>query len=203
MAIKAIIFDLGEVVFHCSFDRTFEYWAMLTGESADAIKQRFVFGELFVAFERNDIPPDVFRQDVARQLGCDISEKDFTTGWNAIYMDAVPGIDRLLGNLRQQYKLVALTNTNSVHATVWPGKYADLLVHFDKIFSSHEMRKRKPGEAAFNMVLDYLQLPAGEVLFLDDKEEYLTGAQHIGIETIQVTSFAQMVSDMELKGVEV
>lgn len=203
MAIKAIIFDLGEVVFNCSFDRTFEYWATLTGEGADAIKARFVFGDLFEAFERNDIPPDVFRQDVARQLGCDISEKDFTMGWNAIYMDAVPGIGKLLDKLRRQYKLVALTNTNSVHATVWPDKYAGILVHFDKIFSSPEMRMRKPEEAAFSMVLDYLQLPAGEVLFLDDKEEYLAGAQQLGIETIQVTSFTQMVSDMEMKGVRV
>ncbi len=203
MAIQAIIFDLGEVVFNCSFDRTFEYWATLTGENADALKQRFVFGDLFEAFERNDISPDEFRQDAARQLGCDISEEDFAKGWNAIYMDAVPGIDNLLNKLRQQYKLVALTNTNSVHATVWTGRYAELFVHFDKIFSSHEMRVRKPEAAAFRMVLDYLQLPAGEVLFLDDKEEYLAGAQRLGIETIQVTSFGQMVSDMEMKGVGV
>ena len=58
------------------------------------------------------------------------------------------------------------------------------------------MGARKPDAEAFQMVLDYLQIKPEEVLFLVDKLENILGAQALGIHTIHVKTYQQMVNDL-------
>lgn len=120
-----------------------------------------------------------------------------------MYLDAYPGINQLLAGLQHNYQLVALTNTNSIHNNVWPSKYADTLQYFEKVFSSHELKERKPAAAVYQAVLDYLRVKPSQTIFLDDSIENINGAGQLGIKTILVTSYAQMVADLQANGVVV
>lgn len=198
---KALVFDLGKVVFDLSFDRVFQSWATSSGKPADAIKKRFRFDILFRQSERNEISPEYFRKALLQKMGIQLSDAEFDAGWCDLYLDAYPGIDELLDNLKQQYRLVALTNTNEIHEPVWRTRYADTLTRFEKIFTSHEMGTRKPEVLSYRLVLEYLGCEPGEVLFLDDNEENTGGAEDLGIDTILVSSFEQMKDELRQKGV--
>lgn len=201
MTITALVFDLGGVVFDFSFDKTFDAWAAMTGRTADDFKTRFEFSGSFEKFERNDISQQQFIEDISQQLNYDFDESTFEKGWNSIYMNTFGGIDNLLATLKENYRLVALTNTNIIHSKEWKRKYKDTLQHFEKVFSSHEIRTRKPETKAFQTVLDYLDLPAQRTIFLDDNEEYVMKAKQLGINAVWVTSYNQMIEGLKKLGI--
>mgnify|MGYP001583599818 FL=1 len=125
----------------------------------------------------------------------------FEQGWNSIYDEIIPGASELLGTLKKSYRLVALTNTNTVHYPVWAVKYAKELEIFERVFSSHIIKHRKPEAAAYQVVLDYLQLPPANTWFFDDHLPNIVAAEKMGINAVLVTSFEKMLDDMKQQGI--
>ncbi len=193
---KAIIFDLGKVIFDLSFDITFQSWATSSSQQLNDIRNRFVFSELFNKFETDEITPVQFRSGISKQLNVKLTDEEFDKGWCSLYLDVYTGIDNFLLDLKQHYRLVALTNTNCIHHQVWKEKYAHILQHFEKIFSSHEINARKPDSQAYQIVLDYLNVKSEQAIFLDDNIENVNGANLLGIKTILVTSPQQMIDEL-------
>lgn len=197
---KAIIFDLGKVVFDLSFDRVFQFWANASSRPYDAIKDKFRFDDVFDKFEKDEITPKEFRVEISKRLDLTLTDQAFDEGWCALYLDTYRGIDNLLANLQERYQLVALTNTDSIHSNVWKIKYARTLRYFQKVFSSHELKARKPDAKAYQIVLDYLRVKPPEVVFLDDNLDNIKGADRLGIKTVLVTSTAQMTAELHAMG---
>lgn len=199
-AYKAIIFDLGKVVFDLSFDRVFQFWANASSGHYDEIKGKFRFDAIFDKFEKAEITPKEFRLEISKRLGFTLTDQAFDAGWCDLYLDTYRGIDNLLAKLKRQYRLVALTNTNSIHSTVWKIKYARTLRYFQKVFCSHELKERKPDAKAYQIVLDYLQVEPSQVVFLDDNLDNIKGADQLGIKTVLVTSYEQMAAELQALG---
>ncbi|RZJ95318.1 MAG: HAD family phosphatase [Hymenobacter sp.] len=197
---KALIFDLGKVVFDLSFRRVFQVWAKASNRQADELEALFRFDELFDQFEKAAVTPPHFRAELSSRLGLTLTDAEFDAGWCDLYLATYPGINALLAQLKRQYQLVALTNTNSIHSPVWHQKYADTLRYFDRVFSSHELQVRKPEAPAYHRVLDYLQVRPAEVVFLDDNPDNIKGAAQLGIKTILVTSYDQMTAALQSLG---
>jgi epoxide hydrolase-like predicted phosphatase len=200
---RAIIFDCGGVIFDFYPDNVFEHWAAVSGKDANSIKHKFVLDEAYHEFERGEIDVSSFRKHILHMIDLKISDEDFDSGWNNLYGDFVPGIERLLQDLKNKYRLVALTNTNEIHARKWRSMCAPILRYFEKVFSSHEIHARKPEREAYDIVLKYLGLSPEEVIFLDDNPAYVSAASRMRIPSIQVTSFTQMVRELKNLGVEI
>ena len=194
---KALIFDLGNVIFQYTFETMFEIWARLYNVPIDKIRKQFKLDDMFEKFERGDISPNQFRTHISTELGFELTEHNFELGWNAIYLDKVNGIDQLLIELKKDYSLVALTNTNVIHSKIWPHKYSTTLQHFENVFSSCEHRARKPEPKAFEIVLSYLNVAPDQTIFLDDNMKYVETAKKIGMQAICVVSFEQMLIDLK------
>ncbi|MCP4146482.1 MAG: HAD family phosphatase, partial [bacterium] len=130
-----------------------------------------------------------------------VSEEAFEEGWNTLFGPLVPGIEELLIRLKKNYRLVALSNTNKIHAQFWKNKYARILPHFERVFCSNEIKARKPEKRAYQIVLNYLELKPGDVIFLDDMEENIEGAEGMRIQSIRVKTIPQVIQDLEGNGV--
>lgn len=200
---QAIIFDLGNVVFHCSLDRATEYWAQISDQDVEDLNSNLILDECHENFEKSLISPDDFRYYISQQINFELTVTQFERGWNAIYQDAINGIDGLLRNLKQSQRIIALTNTNETHANIWKEKYKKTLNHFEKVFSSHEIKTRKPEMSAFQMCINYLGLAPDKIVFLDDNPEYIEGAKKLGINGILVKSFDQMLIDLSNIGIKI
>ena len=196
-----MIFDCGGVVFHFSSDRIFKHWALVSGKDAIELKKKFDFGETYQEFEKGEISPSVFRKKTMNKLEFKISDEEFDNGWNSMYMELVPGIVGLLRELRSTYRLVALTNTNVIHAKKWPILFSSVLEYFEKVFSSHTIGARKPEKRAYETVLNYLEENPQSTIFLDDNPEFVRAAAAMDITSICVSSFKQMVDEMSTRGV--
>lgn len=198
---RAIIFDLGNVIINFSFDNIFNHWASVTGVSANELKSRFDYGEMFCRFERGEIDSTRFRRHVLERLGIEMSNAEFDEGWNTIYLDVVPGIEHILRDLRRRFRLIALTNTNELHAQIWKSRYASVLQHFEKVFCSHEIKARKPEQRAYEIVLSYLNLNPREVIFLDDNPEFVSAASRVHMTGVLVGSREQLINELNRHGV--
>ncbi len=198
---QAIIFDLGNTIFYIDFDLTFQYWAKQTQLSVETVRERFVFDDTHKRFERGLIGENTYARHVARLLQTDLSINDFFFGWNALYQANLPRIEDLLKTLKKKYRLVTLSNTNITHEKVWHFKYADLFQNFEKVFASHHIGHVKPYPASYQTVLDYLQVPAEQTIFLDDKLENIEGAETLGIKGVHVKSAKKMYQGLVECGV--
>lgn len=198
---KALIFDLGNVVFKISFDHALQHWAQAAKVDLNQIKDKYTFDEYYDHFEKNQITPSVFKNHLMTKLKINFEGDAFEQGWGSIYEDIIPGIPELLSTLKKSYRLVALTNTNVVHYPTWVAKYAKTLEIFERVFSSHLIGHRKPEPAAYQVVLDYLHISPAHTWFFDDNPENIAAAQTMGINVMLVTSFEKMLSDMKQHGI--
>ncbi len=195
--IRAIVFDLGNVIFDCSIDPAVRYWSGITRKPPAVLNDLLDLDhEVHHRFERGEIPEEEFRMFISESIQHALSQEDFRLGWNSIYAGIRPGIGELLDRLKLSYRIVGLTNTNKTHAAVWTVKCAEVLRKFEVVSSSHELGFRKPESGAYRACLDYLQIPPPEVVFLDDKLENVMAAKRLGMEGLLVTTFERMESEL-------
>jgi epoxide hydrolase-like predicted phosphatase len=192
---KAIIFDLGNVVFDISFESMYEYWARSLDCDERFVRERVYFDEVYKRFERGEISAEYYSNYIRGRLEFKLTEEDFLVGWNSIYRKTVPGIENVLSTLnREEIILSVLTNTNILHAEVWRERYRSQLEYFDTIFCSFEIGARKPERKVYETVLNSIGVEPECVLFIDDKEENVLGASDVGMEAFVFESPEQALA---------
>lgn len=200
MKIKLVIFDLGEVVFHYSFENAFSYWSLKSGISCTDLKNGFSVDESYLRHEIGEIDIAEYKKNVCAKLGMDITIEDFVIGWNSIFLQEIPGVKTLIEDLKKNHTVVALSNTNQTHCDFINKKYKRLLSAFDRIYYSHEIHERKPDRKAYEKVIKQHVIENREALMIDDLPANISGAKEIGMNAILVTDYAAMVSGLKEMG---
>ena len=198
---KALIFDLGNVVIDIAPQRSCDYWASICDRNPLELYVAFPFDQIYARFERGEIAPEQFREHVCNCLGISISPADFDEGWKQILIQVRENIPELLKKLSSSYTIVALSNTNDIHVPMWREMCKPILPYFEKIFSSNEIHFRKPEPEAYQHVLDFLNAPPEQIVFLDDNYENILTAKDLGMQTVHVIDFFQMVKEFEKIGI--
>lgn len=201
--LEAVILDLGGVVFGISVEQIVRSWAKSAGVDPREIMEKFKADMHYEFFEIGEISPVQYRQHVSDTLGFSISSQEFDRGWNKVYLDLLPGIKSLLFQLQRDFRLVALTNTNEIHAEKWRTLYADVLGYFEMIFSSHEIKARKPTPQSFQIVLDYLGVAPERTAFFDDSPKNVDGAIAVGINAFVATSPQEVSERLREMGIPI
>ena len=93
--IKAIIFDLENVLIRISYPLVLERWSKLAGQNIDASAINRLEDENY--FEKGEQTPAVFRSRVSAKLGFKLSDPEFDEGWNHILND-LKNLDVQLGD---------------------------------------------------------------------------------------------------------
>ncbi len=186
--LEAVIFDLGMVLVEIDFRRSFATWAGYAGVDPDLLSSRYAADEAYERHERGELEGEAYLRSVGRQLGIDLTPAQWTRGWVDLLLEPVRGIESLVDALRPGLKRAVFSNTNAMHAAVFAARYGDLLGRFDRVFLSHELGMRKPERQAFERVAAELGVPPSRVLFLDDNDANIAGAQATGMRTVRVGS---------------
>ena len=188
----ALLFDLGGVVIDIDFNRVFAHWAKHAGCDERLVRERFSQDAAYCRHEVGEIGVADYFASLRGSLGIDLSDAQFLDGWNAIYIGEVPGVARLLARARERIPLYAFTNTNRAHEACWSPQFAGILTLFRTVFVSSTIKLRKPERAAFEFVVKEIGVPAGRIVFFDDNPENVAGARACGLQTVHVTSRADV-----------
>jgi len=192
----AILFDLGNVVLRIHFERCFQSWAKSAGKDPQEISKSYVFDQMYALHETADISADRYHAHVCHLIGSNIPYNDFVTGWNSIFGDPISETMELIVELKEHYKIFALTNSNVLHRQVWSEQYKENLKHFERIFCSSQLKLRKPDLAAFEKVCTETGISKDRILFIDDLEANVRGGNESGIRSILFSDPASSIREV-------
>jgi len=111
-------------------------------------------------------------------------EKQRWSQWAVDHVIPLAGAGEALARLSEQTDIWLLSN----HCVNWlhPGlEKAGLLPYFSQLFISSEIGARKPQIEAYSQVLDSWSGRPENILYIDDKDEYLAPAARLGMNTLR------------------
>lgn len=138
--------------------------------------------QLLEALYRGRRTPDDIRSQINAQCGLAIAAEDWTRLWCGIFVGEIPGMGQALEDLRSEFRLVALSNTDEVH---WPFvvEQYPLFKLLDGWVVSYEEALAKPDPAIYRLV-EQRYCGGGPPFFhTDDAPEYVRVAQGLGWES--------------------
>lgn len=105
----------------------------------------------------------------------------------------------LIDKLKEKYRVVCLTNIEKEVGDFNWGR--GLFNDFDESFISTELGMMKPDKEIYEKVLSELNVNNNEVLFIDDVQENIDGAEKLGIKCIKYRNYDELINDMKKFGV--
>lgn len=197
--IKAVIFDLGNVLVNYDVRKAARYFSKAGGISQVRIWAHFFLSKFEQAYTRGEISTRQFYREACKVFKNPVSYKIFKHYWNDIFWEN-PGMEKLLVRIKRHYPLYLISNTNALHYT-YLRKHFKLLRHFKRRFPSHEVGARKPDLKIYRHVLREIGLRSEETVFIDDMKSFIVGARKAGMHTLRFKTRTRLVKDLRKLGI--
>ena len=191
--IKAIIFDLGNVLVYNHPERAAEKFSEPGGFSMD--KTIKVMDE-HKDYMSGNVSPEYFARQWIEYLHLGVSEDEFHAIYSDIFDVNEDTLD-VVDALKENYSLLMLSNTEVVTIRHLRKKFPRVFAPFDRLFFSYELLCVKPDREIYEKTLDISGLRPEETVFIDDKIENIVGARNAGINAIQFLNAEQLRKDLE------
>ena len=190
---KAIIFDLGGVIYDVDYDKTINAFKAIGIDCFEEVYAKASQSDLFNDLEVGKISRAVFVEHLKTLSGHDITSSQIFNAWNAMLVGFMPNALACLKRLRSNYRLFLLSNTNDIHIQEIENRagtafFLDFCSLFEKVFLSHELGLRKPHFEVFTHILEEQGLKANETLFIDDSIQHVEGAIKVGLHAHHLTN---------------
>ncbi|MBN1688735.1 MAG: HAD family phosphatase [Candidatus Omnitrophica bacterium] len=199
--IKAIVFDLGNVLLNYDILKAARWFHKTCGVSILKIRKHFFAAETEKAYERGEISTLDFFEYAKQAFKVPIDFESFKNGWNDIFWEN-DGMDELTGKLSKTYPLYLISNTNEMHFDYIEKKFG-ILRHFKETFPSHRMGARKPEPKIYAKTIERIGVRPEEMVFIDDVPKFVRGAKKAGMHGIQFRNKKQLIRDLKRLGVNI
>ena len=198
--IKAIIFDLGNVLIHFDAVRAARRFSRRAKVPFEKVWRHFFTSRIEKAYTRGEISTREFFNHARGAFNSRIDFKTFTRLWNDIFWEN-RGIRPILRKLSKRYPLYLISNTNELHFDYLKREFRGIFGYFKRTFPSHEMGRRKPDRRIYWKVLRSLRLKPGETVFIDDMPRFVKAARQVGMKGVRYRSNRQLVRELRRLGV--
>lgn len=182
--IDAVLFDLGGVLIELAGVEKMLEWSPDI-DTSEELWRRWLHSDAVRRFETGAIGRDAFAAALIDEFGVPVGAEEFLAAFTWWPRSVLPGAFELLAAMRGRYRLASVSNTNEIHwdrfSRVW-----SLDAAFHHNFPSHLVGKLKPDADYFEHVLDAMDIPAQQVLFIDDNAINVESAARLGIHTRRV-----------------
>lgn len=196
--IKAIIFDLGGVLF-TNGTKKFKKYLIEKYSLRENDVTEVMEGEIGSKYREAKITRDDFWKLVKEKLGLDADINQLETEWINGY-ELIHGTKEIIFELKKQYKVYYLSDNVRERIDKINTKY-DFLRWFEGGIFSHELGVRKPHLDIYKKALEIAEVGPHKAVFIDDKAICLPPAEALGMKTILFLNPHQLLD--ELKKTEV
>jgi len=197
--IKAIVFDWGGVLIDHPVAEMNSYCAQALDVDIKLLMQTFL--KYKTSYQKALITEDEVWQKIINEIG---GNKPNTSSLcrealQASYSPKKEMFD-LARNLKNNgYKTGLLSNTEIPMMGFFKEQKYDM---FDVTVFSCAEGTVKPEQKIYEILLNRLEVDASEAVFIDDIQEFINGAQNIGMKTILFESPEQVRKELDLFGVK-
>lgn len=191
--IKNILFDMGGVIFTQDTDQAFRRFSD-SGIDIEKYMGKYEQQGFFLDFELGKINEDEFCRRMAEVTGRSVIAKEEAAAcWQGFFKDVQTEKLHALENLRKNYHLGLLSNTNPFMMALTDSERFSpegrpISSYFDSLFLSYEMNLYKPSKEIYLEALRRDKMNPEETLFVDDSVRNIEGAEKIGIHGLYVPS---------------
>ena len=197
--IKAVLFDLGNVIIPVDFRRCHESLARVCPHPPESVPKILGKSGLPKRFEQGEISPEDFVAETSRVLDMQITYDEFWEVWMRIFLPDTLIPESLLEGLRRNHRLLLLSNTNSIHFQMARQRYP-LLRHFDGYVLSYEVGILKPAPQIYQHAIARAGCQAEECLFIDDLAINVAAAREQGMNAVVFQSLDQLQDELRGRG---
>lgn len=187
--IKNIIFDIGGVLMDLDYDLTYADLSEVMGLDIKSKKIPAHIFKIILGYEKGEINTETFLWNLQKESSKLTPQPNkLIKAWNAMLIGWNPKRFKFLEDLKKDYSLYVLSNTNDLHLE---RMYKELkknhnitdfdTKYFDQTFYSHLMKMRKPESQIYKQVLLEAGINASETLFIDDNMDNVSKAREVGI----------------------
>lgn len=196
MAIKAVIFDLGNVILKFNSDRIASKLGKNTKKSAGEIYEFFFSRGFEDRYNSGKLSTDKFYLEVTESLGLDIAFEEFVRIWTESFTENTD-VTRLIEKIKErgEQKLGLLSNTNDLHFNYIRDEYP-VVKNFDELILSYEVGVTKPAPEIYRRALCALDVRPGEAVFIDDIADYVAAAEREGIYGIHFKNAGKLKDEL-------
>jgi len=200
--IKAVIFDLGNVLIHFDAIKAGKRFAKEANIPFEKVWKHFFTSKVEKAYTRGEITTRQFFTHSQKAFESEIDFETFADLWNDIFWENKK-MRPVLKKLSQRYPLYLISNTNELHFNHVQRRFPLVFKHFKKTFPSHKMGKRKPDRRIFWNVLKTIKLKPEETVFVDDMPHFIDAAKKVGMKGICFRSDVQLKKDLRKLKVQI
>lgn len=191
--IHTIIFDFGNVLLDIDLNLTMNALHELGIIDINPQNIHPQNSGIFLQSEVGAISTDTFLETLRQQstLTPKPSKEQVLAAWNALLLPYDYKRFEMVEELRKNYTVILLSNTNKPHHDFFEQRFADdnhfagktFRECFDTVYYSDEIRLRKPDVAIYRTIQNLKNLNPGRTLFIDDTAENLIEPRKLGWST--------------------
>jgi glucose-1-phosphatase len=206
MDIKNIIFDLGGVLLNLDYNETIKSFKDLGMKNFEEFFTQVKQTDLFDRMDMGKATPEEFRDELRRISGFDMSDAMIDKAWNAMLLDFPQHKLPMLEQIRNNYRIFLLSNTNAIHYPAYSRYlqdahgYENLGKIFEKEYISYEIGLRKPDPEIYYYVMAQNNLLPHETLFFDDTPGHVEGARKAGLHAYWIDTANEDITEFFEKG---
>jgi HAD superfamily hydrolase (TIGR01509 family) len=197
MKLPTLIFDLGGVLLRIDYARFIEKLGLgLSMDEEELLRLLTPDGQLY---ETGKLSTREFFQRLSKQLEMEYDESRLYPAWLSILAGEINGMRELISRLSSQNPLFLLSNTNELHFTYSKEQFP-ILKFFKQYFVSYQIGAMKPTPEIYKHVIQSLGANPSDLLFFDDVEKNVLGAQQAGMRSFLFTGVDALRSRLEQEG---
>ncbi len=202
--VKAIIFDLGNVLIDFDHMIAAKKIAKFTDKAPEEIFDLFFDSELTALFEEGKITAHNFFSEVKKILNAKLDYTQFLSAWNEIFFlsEKNQAVYNLAKILMGRYKIALLSNINILHFDYLKKNFS-VFDAFRNIVTSFELGYRKPDPLIYKKALDLLDAAPQDTFYTDDRAELIEKAGSLGIRGFVFSDAQQLKRDLLVNGVTI
>ncbi len=199
LPVRAFLFDLGNVLVRFDHLEAARKITAGTGVSPHALFKLFFESPLVVAHDEGRISTEEFYRAVREEIGLALPYERFLEVWNDIFAED-PRMTELVGLLARRFPCYLISNTNRPHfehlRSICP-----LLDRLHGHILSYEVGHLKPHPAMYERALEIADVPAGEILYVEDRTDLIEAAKPFGFQTHPFAGPDLFVRELESRGI--
>ena len=195
--VENIIFDFGGVIIDINVQRAVNNMMALGLTGFDPKDIHPENTGIFLELELGTISNDDFFGAIQKYVAAGTTpptKEQICDAWNSLISDFDISRFELLDELRENYKVFLLSNTNLPHREYFISKFnreistnRNFESYFDHAYYSDVMHLRKPDTEIYRTVVHEQGLDPKKTLFVDDNSQNLTGAKQVGLLTYHMS----------------
>jgi putative hydrolase of the HAD superfamily len=189
---KNLIFDIGNVIVDIDYAVPVREFQKLAITDFSTIVSYSKQHHIFDQFEKGQISVPDFHSELRRFLRPDVTDEQILAAWNSILLEYPKRKFDLLQQLKNNYRVFALSNINETHVKAIDEAVKERFGatafsdYFHTAYYSNEVGTRKPEKEIYELVIAKENLNPTETFFVDDKPENVEAAKQSGLQAYEL-----------------